>query len=300
MWVWVMWLWAMAGAADAPEEPLETDLPTVLAVGATAYVAGALIHEGLGHGGACLAVGGRLRGVSLANAGCDGITAGQGRLVAMGGALGNTLMGGASAAWLLARPPSDPATRAFLVLHTAVNLQQAAGYLTVGPWLPVGDWGTGGVLAGVERPFAAQLGLSATGVALSFGSVMLTHHLAQPLWGRGAGESRGRMWALTLAPYLLGSSLVTFSSLANRAGPEFAVSAAVANFAGTLFLAYIPLFFRDEVFRPGSPRDVRPVRRLRSRPWAVIGTLAAVGAVAAFAPGIGSYDRSHPLDPSAW
>jgi hypothetical protein len=103
---------------------------------------------------------------------------------------------------------------------------------------------------------------------------------------------------LALVPYAAGASLVTLGSTLNRAGPEYAVSAGIANFAGTLFFAYLPLFFYDEVFIPGPERDVTPVPVIRSRAWTVVGAAVAVGAVAAFGPGVGGgYPEPHPLWP---
>ena len=286
------------GAAGAAAGPA-VDLPTAAILGVTVFWGSALVHEGLGHGGACLATGGRVRGVSLANVGCEGSRAPAFEKVA--GPLANVAVGGASAGWLLSRPPRDPVAYSYLWLQSSVHLFQASGYLMVGPWVPVGDMGTGGALAGVSRPLPAQLALSAAGAGMTFGTVLLSNHLAAPLWGRGASLDRKSRRRMTVLPYALGGGLVTASSIANRAGPEFAASAGVANLAGTLFLAYIPLFFADEAFIPGPPTDEAPRSLRAQKAWLIAGGLVATAAIATFGPGVGAgYPEPHPLDLRAW
>ncbi len=277
-------------------EPLPPpDVPTVLAISAVTYVSAALFHEGLGHAGACALAGGDVIGVSLANAGCDSPSLGVQRWEAAGGILGNGVGALITGIPLVLSPPKRGADYYALWLHTLVNLQQAGGYLLVGPWVPVGDWGTSGVLQGVERPLGWQIGLSALGLGITGATIPLAHHWGKPLFGDDLGASQPRRRWLTWTPWLLGSSLVVSSSLLNRAGPEFAVSAAVANFAGTLFLAYLPIFFAQEAFVPGKPYDRPPLSIRRRNAWLVAGAVAAASAFVVLGPGIGDYPNPHPV-----
>jgi hypothetical protein len=282
---------------------VETNVPTVLAVSAAVYTSAALLHEGFGHQMGCWAAGRRPIGFSTANAGCDPDTP---LLDAMGGALfGNGLGALATGIPLLLEPPKDGATYYAFWLHTLVNVQQIGGYMLVGPWLPVGDWGDAGVLASVRprQRLPWRIGLSAVGLGITAASIPLAHGLGRPLFGDDmkAGQARRRL--LTWVPWLAGSSLIVGSALLNRAGPQFAISSGIANFAGTLFLAYLPVFFADDAFAPkrqktlrsGPPTRVLPIRK---RPaWWVIGGIAAVGAVLVFGPGVGRYDEPHPFVP---
>ena len=202
-------------------------------------------------------------------------------------------MGVSFGASLWAAPPDDGAAHYHLWLQTVVQLQQAGGYLMLGPWVPVGDWGDSGFFRDVDRPIAGKIAVSAAGLALTAGTIPLAHGLGKPLFG---GDRR-RLVALTVGPWLGGSALVTAGSLLNRAGPEFAASAAASTFFGTVFLAYLPLLFADPAFEPGAPH-VGPLKPIERKPvWWVVGGVAAVGAVAAFGPGVGRYDQPHPLDP---
>jgi hypothetical protein len=274
----------LAGPASG-EEPLH-DVPTVLAIGSTSYLLAAVVHEGVGHETACWATSGDLQGFSLANAGCDPETP----WVSAGGTIANVAVGGAFSLTLALSPPRDANTYAFLWTSAAADLFQAGGYLLVGPWVGAGDWGTGGVLEGAAHPLPWQVGISAAGLGLSAGAVLLTNRLGQPLLG-SLPRQRRMIWV----PYLAGSSLVTAGSLLNRAGPEYAVSAGMANFAGTLFFAYIPLFFHDGFWTPGPAAEGDLLTVHRSPLWWGIGLATAATAVAVLGPGVGDYPTPHPL-----
>jgi hypothetical protein len=274
-------------AAAAPDpDPL-----TVTAIAVTTYTTAALLHEGVGHEGGCLLGGGRPLGFSTVVAGCDATTPGQNRWVSAGGAASNLMFGAGFGATLAFAPPRNGAMYDFLWTQTVVNLWQGTGYLMVGPWIPVGDWGTGGFLADIRRPLPAQIGLSAAGLAGTFAVVPLANHLGKPLFG-SAGSATGRGRTLTILPYVAGATFVTATGLLCRLGPEYAVSGAVANFAGTLFLAYLPLFFSADVFVPGKEYTGERLVVEREPVWWVVGGIAAVTAVAVFGPGVGAFEQN--------
>ncbi|MEQ1567174.1 MAG: hypothetical protein ABMA64_16155 [Myxococcota bacterium] len=294
-----MW-WMIDGASAADAGEVETDPAMVVSIGAVTYLSAAVFHEGLGHELGCVIGGGRPTGFSLAVAGCEETTPGQHRWTSAGGALGNLAAGSAFGATLALGHPRDGVVVDYLWLNTVTNLWQAGGYLMVGPWLPVGDWGSDGFLRDIDHPLPLQLGLSLGGAAMTFATIPLAQHLGKPLFGAdGTRSARGR-W-LTLLPYAGGSTLVVTGSLLNRAGPEFAVSAAVSTFAGTLFLAYLPLFFSDDVWVPGQPYTGAPSPIERKPGWLVVSGVVALGAVTVLGPGVGAgFDRPHPLDPRRW
>jgi hypothetical protein len=249
--------------------PIETDLLTVLAIGIDAYTTAALLHEGLGHELGCAIGGDRPRGFSTAVASCDvrDMTPGGKRILLAGGAAVNLITGAGAATALALAPPTDGASYYFLWLSSAVNLFQAGGYLMLGPWLPIGDFGTKAFVEDLDPRLPWQIGLSALGVAITTTSLFAVNALSEPLLGSDPAVRSHRRLALTLWPYLVGAGVVSLSGLLSRAGPEFAVSAAVANFAGTLFIAYIPLFFGSDFFYPAASH--RPDQALsieRTRP----------------------------------
>lgn len=281
------WLAVSAHATD-------TDALTVTSIALTTYTTAALVHEGLGHELGCVIGGGRPTGFSVANADCAGLeTPGGHRWLEAGGSTANLAAGIGFGGALWAAPPKDGAAYYHLWLQTIVNLQQAGGYLMVGPWVPVGDWGTEGFLRDVRHPLPAQLALSTAGAALTFATVPLANGLGKPLFG----GDRKRGLTLALVPWLGGSTMVVTGSLLNRAGPQYAATAAASTLFGTVFLAYVPLLFHDDVFVPGRPWEGEHLAISRQPGWWVVGGLAAVSAVAVFGPGLGDYPRPHPLDP---
>jgi hypothetical protein len=290
---------AVADPAE-PAAPPEFDVATVLAIGATTYVTASLVHEGVGHEIACAAAGGRPMGFSTAVAGCDeaGMSPGDHRFLTAGGAGANLLWGGSHLALLYAHPPEGGAAYYYLWLTSTVNLLEAGGYMMVGPWVPVGDFGAEGFLRDVENPVPLQIGLSALGTGITFGSMMIANDLGKPLWGSAQPPRLARKRLLSLTPYLAGSALVTGGALLSRAGPEFAVSAGVSTFAGTLFLAYLPLFFNADVFEPSWTPATDTALPIRRRPaWWAVGAIAVVVGVAVMGPGIGEFDEPHPFVP---
>lgn len=292
---------ATAPAMSVPAAaPPATDLPTLLAIGATSYVTTAVLHEGIGHMViGCGLAGERMRGFSLSVAGCEESgSISSHRIVAGAAVPTNFLAGSGFATHLLLDPPRDGSLYYFEWLMMTINLMQASGYLMVGPWVGAGDMSTEGVLRNAKSPLGLQLGMSVTGTAMMGGTLFLANHLAEPLLGTDSALRDSRRWKLTIPAYLFGSTLVTSSSLLTRGMPEASVTAAIANFAGTLFLAYMPLFFSSDTFYPskGSHPSAKPIER--SIPWLALGAASTIAAVFVLGPGIGRFDSPHPFDPS--
>jgi hypothetical protein len=106
------------------------DFPTLVAIAIVAYALANVAHEGLGHGGACLAVGGQARSLSAIHFDCaeEGLSPAAARWLAAGGTLVNLLIGGLAWLGLRTGEPSATPGRYLLWLLMAVNLLQAAGY----------------------------------------------------------------------------------------------------------------------------------------------------------------------------
>lgn len=276
-------------------EDEEVDPWTVASIGATVYLLSAVTHEGLGHAASCWSVGDEPLGFSTAVADCVGeLSPAQTRVVAFSGAGANLLLASVSGTVLALAPPSSGAAYYATWLTTAVNLFQAFGYMMVGPWVPAGDFSTQGVLNGIEKPLGARIAWSAVGLAGTAGSIFLLNKWGEPLWGAGAHRNGRRMW-MTLGAYLVGSTLVTTSALLSRVSPALVLSAGIANFVGTLFLAYIPLFFGSDFFIPGGATNQPPLSIPRSTPWIVAGVASVGLAYGLFGPGVGALSPERVL-----
>src|SRR3954464_14121962 len=110
-------------------EAIRDDWLTSAAVAVLASATANFIHETVGHGGACVAIGGRALALTYGsfNCGTDGVSAAGQRVMAAGGTIMNFV---AAAVGYLVYRRARPATawRFALWLFVTVNLLQGAGY----------------------------------------------------------------------------------------------------------------------------------------------------------------------------
>ena len=127
-----------AAAESSPPQSLESTKPDVLTIAAITVVASVIanfIHEGLGHGGMCIATGGQPLALSTVHFECIP----ESRLVAAGGTLANLIFG--ALFWGAARAVRQSATwRYFFWLLMTFNLLEAGGYFLFSGIGNIGDW----------------------------------------------------------------------------------------------------------------------------------------------------------------
>jgi hypothetical protein len=108
---------------------------TLGAIATVAFIVACVAHEAIGHGGMCLAVGGRITLLTSVYFRC---TKG-GPLTDAAGPLMNLIVG--AACWSLARRrPPESLSRLFFVLAMAFNLFWGAGYFIFSAVTNAGDW----------------------------------------------------------------------------------------------------------------------------------------------------------------
>lgn len=105
-------------------ESERSDALTIGAIAVITYVLASLLHEGLGHGGACYITGGKVLMISTVAEDCSS----ENQLVTAGGTLVNAAT--AVVCFSLARltGPKAARLRLFFWLTMAVSLYDAAGY----------------------------------------------------------------------------------------------------------------------------------------------------------------------------
>jgi hypothetical protein len=260
------------------------DLLTLAALAVVAYAVANVVHEGLGHGGACVLVGGRP--LVLSSMHFEGDTEGlpdrADRLVAAGGTVAN-LVAAALAVLLLKRGRArSPATWFFLWTFATVNLLQATGYPLFSGVGGIGDWAA--VVRGWRPAWLWRLALAVVGgasyfVAVRWAMTTLATRLEEP------GARRvGTAYVYTLTPYFVGSALYVAAGLRNPAGPALvAISAVASSLGGTSGFAWGPQLLRG----PDIPPASGPVAALgRSWGWVALAGLVALAFVALLGPGI--------------
>jgi hypothetical protein len=256
------------------------NLPTVIAIAVVAYAASNVVHEALGHGGACLALGGRPLVLSSVHFDCGDNAMGTlaRRGVAAAGTIANFIAGAlALFAFKMTNPREKPHTAHFLWLFTTLNLLTGAGYFVFSGVGDTGDWAD---VAASMSPVLWRPAMAIFGGALYF---LLARQSA--LWlGSLVGSDerrRTRARALTMPAYIAGGVLFCVAGFFNPVGPILiAISAAAASFGGASGLLWLTQFLRSS--RPAA----EPVGLDRSRVWIVAGCIVSLVFVGILGPGV--------------
>ncbi len=218
---------------------MKPDALTIAALAILAYFLATVLHEGVGHGGACTLLGGRLVSVSSVHCDCDyqNISRPRQRAIEAAGTAANFALGLCCALAIAFSVPS-PTWRYFLWLSAMINLFQAGGYLLVSPFGRFGDWNN--VLDGIDAQLAWKLVLTAAGLLISIGTLQfgcrqLGSFLSpeDPLRGREA-------WLLTALPFAVGAIVSCAIALLNPVDKLLVLtSAAAATLGGTSWILWI-------------------------------------------------------------
>jgi hypothetical protein len=268
--------------ATAESHPLreatKPDLLTVAAVAIAATVIAGFIHEGLGHGGMCIATGGQPLALSTVHFECSADT----RLVAAGGTLANLIFG--ALFWGAGRAVKQSAVwRYFFWLLMTFNLFEAGGYFLFSGIGNIGDWAA--VAAGWRPAWAWRVALVAVGAVTYFILfVPLSLRELRPFLGRDAKIRVRRARQLTLVPYFTAGVLSCAAGALNPVGPLLIlISAAAASFGGHSGLAWMS----NLLYGPRIPSSqLRMPEIERSRGWIIAALVLAIGFIAGLGPGV--------------
>jgi len=247
---------------------LETDLWTVASIGIVAYILGNIVHEGLGHGGACLITGGRPLLITAVNMECSA----DNRLVIAGGSLMNAVA--ASLYFLLGRSTgrSHPHLKYFFWLSMTINMLSAAGYLAFSGIGNFGDWAM--FIQGFSPPWAWRLGLTLAGVAAYALAVRWSLLALRPFIGSDRARRVILAKRLSTLPYFAGGVVECLAGALNPQGWMLVVlSAAASTFGGTSALLWAPEWLKGSLIPPGPDAPPMPI----PRSWAWIVAAAVIG-----------------------
>jgi hypothetical protein len=245
------------------DEPL-----TLACTGVVAACQSSVAHEAIGHGGTCIAVGGRITLLTSVYFRCVG----GGAVTDAGGPLGNLAL--AAMCWMLlrAKPPATPPLWLLLVLLMAFNGFWGAGYLVYSGVLDIGDWAfaaRGLFSAGVWqwRPVAVVLGVALYVVTLR--GVVLAMRAVAP---EGPNPS-ARMKRLLRIPYVAAavSACIAAAFFKGSSLAPGGVFGAVREAALEIGVASIGLWFAaGRYVAPPMPGTIlAPIGH--NQPWLVAG-----------------------------
>lgn len=266
----------------AEREPI--DRLTVAAIAIVAYALANILHEGLGHGGACLVVGCVPKVLSSMH--FDGDETGLSRaainFIEAGGTLANLLGGAAAFAWFRKSDAAPVHARYFAWLFGTVNLLHATGYLLFSGVGNIGDWAA--IARGLEPAWAWRTAMAVVGGATYWFSVRYALITMGPFIGGETLQRYRRALTLMVVPYVTGAALYLVAGLFNPIGLALvAVSAVAASLGGTSGLAWGPQYLRGNIIPRAS---VPPMAIAHSTGWIIAAAAIALVFVAILGPGI--------------
>jgi hypothetical protein len=257
------------------------DLPTLIAIAIVAYVVSNVLHEAVGHGGACLLEGCQVIVISSVHAECSC----DSRLVAAGGTLVNLVAGvlGFPALRLMESRSWSWPSRYFVWLLMTVNLLQGAGYFLFSGAGNIGDWAA--FIEGFTPTWAYRAGLFVLGTVLYTLFIGLSLKELARLLGPASEERVRRAVVLTVVPYVAGGLLSCVASLFNPVGMVLiAISAAAATFGGTSGLAWMAQLMKVIPFPGAPPMRIQAIPRSWS--WIAVAFVLVVIFLGVIGPGV--------------
>jgi hypothetical protein len=248
------------------------DTLTTMAIGIVSFIVANVLHEAVGHGGACLLVGGAAEQLSSAHFSChlDISNGWQERAVASAGTIANflaALLFGIAYGRMSVQRQS---LRYFCWFAMCNNYLVAAGYPLFSGVIGVGDWVD--VVQGWQPTWMWKLALVISGAVLYFviGIPLILKRIA-PLIGAHPIERLARASALTVPPYIAGAVATSIGALFNPIGAYVIFTSAAAAFGGNSALGWMTQLLKGSRFPQCSQSLV-----IINRNWAWIATAAVL------------------------
>lgn len=273
----------MSASSASPEltapPGLQNDTRTIVAISIVVGLIATLLHEGLGHGGACLLSGGHNLVISSVNENCTVAN----HWIDAAGTLVNLAAGCLCWFWMR-RVRRAPRFRYFLWLLMSFNLLMGAGYFLFSGVGGLGDWAA--VIAGQQPAWLWRTLLAVGGGVLYVLVLALVLHELVPFLPAGSflRPRLHRARQLMLVPYFTYGVLSILGGLLNPVGPILiAESAAAAAFGGNSGLWWGLNYLRSPRF-DHSGSKMAPLDR--SRGWMIAGAACAIVFIAVLGPGL--------------
>lgn len=262
---------------------LSLDVLTIIAIGVVSYIFKNVLHEAVGHGGACLLAGGVPLALSTAHFDC-GLQSVSGwgvRLVAAAGTVVNFIA--VYFFWLAFRSPrvKSPNWRYFFWLAMSGNFFVAAGYPLFSGLIGIGDWVD--VVQGFQPAWVWRLLLALSGLILYVVGVWISLREMVTLIGSHSAERLLRAFRLTLVPYLAGSTAASIGATFNPIGLFVAFTSAAASFGGSSAFAWMSHMLKTKWF-PKTSESLILIER--NWTWIVLASIFLALHVVVLGPGV--------------
>jgi hypothetical protein len=265
------------------DRPIRDEPLTLACIGVVAACLSSVAHEAIGHGGTCIAVGGRITLLTSVYFHCVG----GGPVTDAAGPLGNLAL--AAMCWMLlrAKPPATSPLWLLLVLLMAFNGFWASGYFIYSGVLDTGDWAfaaRGFFSAGVWqwRPVAVALGAALYLATLR--SVVLAMQAVVPV-GPNPSEHMKRLLRLPYVAAAVSACIAAAFFKGSSVAPPGVINA-VRDAALEIGIASIGLWFAAGRYAaPPTPgRILAPIAY--NLPWIVAGCIVFAAFTATMGRGV--------------
>lgn len=253
-----------------PGSAARDDLLSIIAVAALAICTTACAHEALGHGTACLALGGRITLLNNAFFRCSA----HSPMIDIAGPAGNLLVGLIAFSVQGLVPKTRPALRFYALCVMAFSLFWEAGYLTFAMARDRGDY----VSAWTDFVGPASWTVRMIGIALGIAAYVVVSRMLA-FRAQVFADRPGRV-ARLLRPAWLTGVVVMAASASLFASDRFGA----VHDAGLSVVAAFPLLFAKASIPP-TEQGMRPI----GRDWRIIAAGAVGIALFALTMGRGIY-----------
>jgi hypothetical protein len=260
-------------------EPGPVDVLTVGAIAVITYALSTMLHEAVGHGGACLLIGAQPIMVTTVSMDCSA----DSRLVMAGGTIVNVVAGALFFAWGRITSCASPRLKFFLWLLMTVNLFTAAGYFVFSGIGGFGDWAM--FIKGLGPEWAWRVGMTIFGAAAYLVAVRLSLLELRPIIGSDKQQRIVGAARLSKISYFTGGILACVAGSLNPQGFILVVlSAGASTFGGTSGLLWMIDWLKGDRIPLGSKPEPLPIRR--GWLWIASAFVVAVVYIAVLGPGL--------------
>jgi hypothetical protein len=241
------------------------------------FLGSTLLHEFGGHGGACLATGGRLNAIGAFYIDCTSANAWAERIVSAAGSTANLAAAGLAA--IVFGFATTAIVRLFWWLAFTINVLVWSGYFLFSGLSGIGDWSDGGVLTSAPNIALWRSALAVGGALFYMAGAFISARMLSSIVGAGP-DARRAARRIAWTAYFAGGIVSVLVGLLNPLGIFILLaSAAASSFGGTSGLLWLTSF----ISRSG---EARAVAIPRSWVWIAIGVLTTAAYAALLGPSI--------------
>jgi len=251
------------------------DTATVAAIGLLAYISADVAHHALGHGGACVALGGTINRLSSVVVDCSL----RGSAIDLAGPFANLVIG--LLALIPIRSAHNPALRLFWILAAAFNLFWFEMQLAFSAATRIDDWAW--FLQETHAGNGVRYGLIAAGVVAYTLTTRVIARRVAPF-----AEPTDRARRLMMTAWLAAGGIAALTAwLDPNAGWVFLHRALPQSIILSIGLLFVP----SRAARSNRSEAVAPTLT-RSARWIIAAFLVGVASVALLGPGLGGGPRT--------